>query len=341
MAARSPGGGRTAARRPRSRVLGQGGAAALAALAFVAAIAPSRRALADDAQALELAKNPFDAGQYAEAHARLSAILDPTLPPCDAGPSPTGHCHLTDLDLIERARALDAASLLALRRDSEADVLIGAILRRNPNYGPSPAMFPQEVIDRFTTVRLSLAAELRSILEQRELDEARKQLAARKAREAEEKWIAEIARLAARERWVEPNSRWIALVPFGIGQFQNGEVRLGILFAAGEAALGGASLVTVALVNRLAAINPNQPTYGNRPIDFPAINSQMSTLTAVNRVTFAAWGALTLAGIVQAEVAFVPERVTYHDRVIPPRPRIVPVVAPQAGGAVIGLAGTF
>ena len=304
-------------------------------------LAPCRRALADDAQALELAKSPFDAGQYAEAHARLSAILDPTLPPCDAGPSPTGQCHLTDLDLIERARALDAASLLALKRDSEADVLIRAILRRSPSYVPSPAMFPQEVIDRFTTVRLSMAAELRTILQQREIDEERKKDAARKAHDAEEKWIAEIARLAARERWVESNSRWLALVPFGVGQFQNGDVRLGVLFASGEAVLGGASLVTVAIVNSLASINVNQRTPQNQPVDIPALNSRIDTLTAVNRVTFAAWGALTLAGIVQAEVAFVPEKVTYHDRVIPPRPRVLPVVAPQPGGAVIGLSGTF
>ncbi len=292
-------------------------------------------------QAFELAKNPFDAGQYAEAHARLSALLDPELPPCDAGPSPAGRCHLGSPELIERARALDAASLLALKRDAEADVLIGNILRQNPSYTPSPAMFPQEVIDRFTIVRGTIAAELRAILQQREREAEQQRLLAQQARDAERKWIEDLERLAARERTVEPNSRWIALVPFGIGQFQNGDLRLGVFFAAGEAVLGGASLVTVAIVNSLASTNIGIRATTNQPVNVPALNANIITASRVNQVTFAAWGALTVAGIIQAQVAFVPEKVTFHERPIPPRPKLLPVASPVPGGAVLGVAGTF
>jgi hypothetical protein len=314
-------------------------AAGVAALAVVATLA--RQARADDAQAFELAKNPFDGGQYAEAHARLSALLDPGLPPCDAGPSPNGRCHLTNPELIERARALDAASLLALKRDVEADALIAAVLRANPSYQPSPAMFPQEVIDRFSTVRASIVADLRAILEQRERDEAQKRLAAQQAHDKEEAWIAELQRQASRERWIEPNSRWIALVPFGIGQFQNGDTRLGITFAVGEAALGGASLVSVAIVNSLASTNTSMHTSTDQSVDISALNAKMNAVVLVNRISFVAWGALTLAGVLQAEIAFVPEKVTYHDRPVPPRPKLVPVAAPVPRGAVFGLGGTF
>ena len=298
-------------------------------------------ARADDAQAFELAKNPFDTGQYAEAHARLSTLLDSDLPPCEAGPSPAGRCHLGSPELIERARALDAASLLALKHDAEADALIGNILRQNPSYTPSPAMFPQEVIDRFTMVRGTIAAELRGILQQREREAEQQRLVAQHARDAEQKWISDLERLAARERTVEPNSRWIAMVPLGIGQFQNGDIRLGIFFAAGEAALGGASLVAVAIVNSLASTNISLRSPTNQTVNVTALQANINTATLVNQVTFTAWGALTVAGVIQAQVAFVPEKVTFHDRPIPPRPKLLPTVTPVAGGAIVGLVGTF
>jgi hypothetical protein len=313
----------------------------LAALAAgLGLLATPRPARADDAQAFELAKNPFDAGQYADAHARLAALLDASLPPCEAGPS--GRCRLTSAELIERARALDAASLLALKRDAEADALIAAILRQNPDYAPSPAMFPQEVIDRFTSVRAGLAAELRAIVQQRAKDEAQKRLNAQKAREAEEKWIHDLQELAGTERRVDTNSRWLALVPFGIGQFQNGDMRLGITFAASEMLFGGASLVTTAIINSLAKTDVYAHTAAGQPVDVAALNTEIINASIVNRVAFIGWAAISIAGVIQAQVAFVPERVSYPRRSVPPRPKIAPIAAPlPGGGGVFGVGGTF
>jgi len=307
-------------------------ASTLVGLAALALAAPCR---ADDQQAFELAKNPFDAGQFAEAHARLSALLDPALPPCDAAAA-SGRCRVADPDLIERARALDAASLLALKREAEADAQIAKILRANPQYAPNPALFPQEVIDRFTTVRGTLRRELEEIAQQKARDELAKRVAAQKAREAQEKWIAALERQAAEEKRVQPNSRWMAMVPFGVGQFQNGDVRLGVAFAVGEVLLGGASLVSIVVVNKLASTD-----VGESAALIAQLNSQIRTASRVNQVTFAAWAALTVAGVVQAQVGFVPERTTTQKRPLPPRPQLSPVAAPVPGGAVLGLAGTF
>ncbi|APR88197.1 Tetratricopeptide TPR_2 repeat protein [Minicystis rosea] len=301
-------------------------------LAALVSAAPCR---ADDQQAFELAKNPFDAGQFAEAHTRLSALLDPALPSCESGTPAGGRCHIADPDLVERARALDAASLLALRREAEADAQIGKILRANPQYAPNTALFPQEVVDRFTMVRGALRPELEAIAQQKARDELQKRVAGQKAREAEEKWLAELERLAGEERRIEPNSRWIAMVPFGVGQFQNGDVRLGVVFAAGEVLLGGASLVTVAVVNRLAS------SFSVPNVDKNALSRQIKTVTTVNQITFAAWAAVTVAGVLQAQFGFVPERTTTVKRPIPPRPKIAPVAAPVPGGAIFGVTGTF
>jgi hypothetical protein len=332
MAARSKGGGR-----PRSR-WGLRLSAGAASLGLALTLA--RPCRADDAQAFELAKNPFDAGQYAVAHVRLAALLDPALPPCD-GATTAGHCRIVDPDLVERVRALDAASLLALKQEPEADAQIARILRQNPQYAPSPAMFPQEVIDRFTLVRGKLRAELEAIVEEREKEDLQKRKDAQKAREADEKWIADLVKLASEQPVVEKNSRWIALVPFGVGQFQNESVGLGVAFAVGEALFGGASLATVAIVQGFASTNINAKSPVNGTVNVDALNTNIRVATTVNRISFVGWAALTLAGVIQAQAAFVPERVTIKKRPIPPRPTVTPVAAPMPGGAIFGLAGTF
>ena len=201
-------------------------------------------------------------------------------------------------------------------------------------------MFPQEVIDRFTTVHGALRPELEAIAQSKARDELAKRVAAQKLHDAEEKWIAELQRLAGEERRVELNSRLIAMVPLGVGQFQNGDIRLGIAFAAGEALLGGTSLVTVAIVNKLASIHVSSGL-----VDTTKLNAKIRAAVIVNQITFATWGVLTVAGVIQAQVGFVPERTTLQKRLVPPRPTLapmpIPFAAPVPGGAVVGLTGAF
>jgi hypothetical protein len=290
---------------------------------------------ADDLGAFELAKNPFDAGRFAEAHARLSTLVDdPSLPPCDSAASATGRCRLSDPDLIERTRAMDAVSLLALKREAEADEQIKRVLRQNPQYAPNPALYPQEVIDRFTLVRGALRPELEAIEKQKARDEMAKRVAAQKAREAEEAWITELQKLAGEQTQVRTASRWIAMVPFGIGQFQNGDIKLGVTFAVGEVLFGGVALGTVAAMFKLSAITPSTS-------QVPAYNSQLRLVTTVNQIAFAGFAALVVGGIVQAQVAFVPEKATTVKRKLPPRPKLAPVASPLPGGAFLGVGGTF
>ena len=49
--------------------------------------------------------------------------------------------------------------------------------------------------------------------------------------------ITELERLASEELHVRHNSRWIALIPGGVGQFQNDQDALGWTLLGGEAAL--------------------------------------------------------------------------------------------------------
>jgi hypothetical protein len=303
------------------------GRRAAALLALAAALSP-RPARADDAQTLELGKNRFDAGQYEEAAKRFAAMLDPVAPACDKGSTQTT-CRLVDPDLVESARALYAASLLALKHPDEANVQIEKVLRQHHAYRPSPAMFPQEVIDRFTEVRTRLAPEFEAEARaQAERDQAQKI--------AQQKWIDELKRLAGTEKVVQVNSRAIALLPFGVGQFQNGDTALGVFFAVSEALAGGTAIAAGALESYYTGLDPT-----SNPV---ALTSRVDTSATVNRIAFGAWAGLTLAGIIQAQVGFVPERSFTRPRPVPPPPpppKVLPTVSFQPGGATVGLVGRF
>lgn len=312
---------------------------ALAAVAGLAALTTASWARADDVQEIEFGKSRFDAGRYEEAHARFAAMLDASLPSCDAAPS--GSCHITDPDLIERARALDAASLIALKRYPEADARIEAVLRQDPIYAPNPMLFPQEVVDRFTQVRARLRAELEKQSQARTKQARDRQVATQKLREAQEKWLAELERLASREKRVEVHSRWVALLPLGIGQYQNGNMSLGAFFSASEVLLGATTLVSAFLVASYGSVDRST-------CDRDCLNKEQWNINAaatVNRVAFGTWIAVTAAGIVQGELQFVPERITYRTRPLPPRPKLTPTVSPTVsflpGGFSVGLVGQF
>jgi tetratricopeptide (TPR) repeat protein len=306
------------------------------ALAGLAILLEAGRCCADDAQELELAKNRFNAGQYDEAHQQFSRLLEPSLPPCDKGPS--GACRLGDADLIERTRVLDAASLIALKRPGLADAQIEKVLRQNPAYAPSPALFPQEVVDRFTEVRGRLREELEKLAEQQAHEALKRRLSEQQAREAQEKWISDLQRLAGQERQIESSSRWVAMIPLGVGQYQNGDVRLGALFTTSEILLGATSLVSAVIVQGYSRFDSTRPCDA---VCYADLNSNISTAATVNRISFGALVGVALTGIIQAQVAFVPEKVTPRVRAVPPRPKVAPTVSMEPGRLGVGIVGSF
>ncbi|NUQ78144.1 MAG: hypothetical protein HUU21_31820 [Polyangiaceae bacterium] len=340
--------------RLRGRTVSRAGRVGLAVVTGLFIGSLTRAAGADEAQELELGKNRFDAGQYEEAVKRFTTMLDPSVAPCEkSAPKKSGRCRLTDKVLIERARAFAAASLVALGRIPEADAHIETIFRQNPTYAPNPALFPFEVIDRFTEVKARIRAELEAIARKEAEIALQKRLAEQKAEEDKRRWLAEIQRLAGQERVVQKNSRLVAAVPFGVGQFQNGSPGLGWFFAISEAVTGAAALTFAGVFSYYVSIDLTtiDPDTG-APVDRAALNSAMRTAATLNQVAFGTWAALTVAGIVQAQIAFVPEVVTTVKRPVPKPPptlderksapvSMVPVVSVVPGGAGLGVVGRF
>lgn len=311
---------------------------------IAAVLAWPRAARADDAAELEYARTRLDGGLYEEAMKRLNTILDPSLPPCDKGPS--GACRLTDPDLIERARSLAAIALVALGRTGEADAQIEKILRNNPSFVAGPPLFPIAVSDRFTAMRNKLKPELDKLLTTKAANEHAQLV----YEEQRKKWLEDVQRLASQETIVTPNSRWVALLPFGVGHFQNGNKTFGIFFAGLEAVTISGQLVTAAIVSKLESVDVTKPVDPDAPNpvlpNVPQLNSEIQAASTVNRVFFATWATAVVIDVVTAQATFVPETTTVRTRPIPAPPKPPPPVAsvsiaPTRGGAMIGVTGQF
>jgi hypothetical protein len=294
----------------------------LLAVSFTAA--PAR---ADDATELERAKSSYDAGRYAEGVERFREILNPA--------SPNG---LREPTAIERARAYYAACLIALGRTEEADAEIEKIIRNNPVYSPDPVAFPGKVVDRFIEIKSRFKGEIEAAFRARAAAEA---AAKAKVERQQREYIESLQQLARNETVVVRNSRWVAMLPFGVGQFQNGQEALGYTFLIAESALAVASVTTNVIHQQLweqyASANP-------ATVDFNKFESQMKTAYEVNVYTTAALALVTLTGILHAQLTFVPE--VRETRVRPqplptPPPSLMPKVGAGPSGFFLGLGGRF
>jgi hypothetical protein len=153
--------------------------------------------------------------------------------------------------------------------------------------------------------------------------------------------------MASEEVVIEPHSRLLALVPFGAGQLQNGEKTLGWTLLASEGALLATTGVLF-LVYRVDVTNASDAHAAGDQTREQGWIDRAKAARVANLVVNGVLGATALAGIVQAQVAFVSERRDKKVRAIPPAVTLAPLVAPVTGvaegtvrGGMMGVVGTF
>ncbi|MBK8258905.1 MAG: hypothetical protein IPK82_40380 [Polyangiaceae bacterium] len=305
------------------------------------------KARADDAQQFELLKGLFYAGQYEEVVQRVTILLDPSNPACatvEGAPTALQTCHIGDGVLQERLREMHIVALFGLKKQADADAVIEKLLRQNPAYSPEPGALPATVVERVREVKGRLQKELEDEARRRADEQRKNLLMGQKVAEEEKKWIEQLSKLAASETVIEKRSRVLTFVPFGVGQFQNGDTTLGTVFLATEALAAGAAIGFGAAHGFYAAVDPNgkDPVTG-RPVVLSELRQLVQVTALGNQIAFATWAALAVAGIVQANIAFVPEVRSVRERPIPKRPTVVvaPTAAPTTGGLTVGVVGTF
>lgn len=250
---------------------------------------------AGELEDFQAARNAYEVHDYPLAITRFEELV--------AG---TDHRLTSDALMLESRKYLGAAYVLVGRREAAASQF-ELLLEADDAYDLEPDDFPIEVLEVWA------AARERFLEERRRADEAR--LAAdRRAHELSV--IRDLVAFAERDVEIEiENSRWIAALPFGVGQFQNGDDGLGAFFLVAEgltvASLAG-TLAGYLYVLDLAQRAPPTSVFVRE--EAPGL---LTGLSIGNWTSIAAFGVLAIAGIVEAELTFHPTHVVRHRRVVP------------------------
>ncbi|HEX8796780.1 MAG TPA: hypothetical protein VF765_37770 [Polyangiaceae bacterium] len=292
----------------------------IAAVTVGVTLAPAARA--DAAADLEKAHNAYVARQYDEAEMRLRALLD----------AKTGT--LVDPDKVADARMYLAATLLAEKKNDEANALLEQLLIDRPDYQPDPLRVSLEAIDALTDARTRIRDKLAAIQAEkvRKAQEEKAKIEAERVKQQIR--VQQLEQLASTEIIEHPNSRLLAMVPFGAGQFQNGQTALGWTFLLSEGALAigsgiGAGFWYYYVQQTQAAVRDNTGTA-------PQYNQLAQTSSYVGDSLFAGFALLAVIGVVHAQLTFVPEKVEMRTRPLPPVS-----VTPTLGPGGLGLVGRF
>jgi len=269
--------------------------AALLSLLFALVSSP---AAADDFEDFERARAAYDAGNYPEAVERFTELVG-TDPP-RLGPGP----------IRLESRKFFAAALLFIGQRQAAYTQFVALLEEDPAYLIDATSFPHEIVELFEEVRTSIQAER----ERREQEVRERERAEREFQEAERIRLQaareRVLELAREETTVTLNSRWLAMLPFGVGQFQNRNNGLGITLAVVQGLSLGTAIVLYLSHVGLRDEMPNESTIDDARI----IESR---LRVGNWIANGVFLASYVVGVVDAQLRFVPERRTMRSRELP------------------------
>jgi hypothetical protein len=195
----------------------------------------------------ERGKNAFSRGEYGRAVELLRPLVTPEV-------------RLeTEGEIVQTHRMLGVASLFE-NKPEDARREFRKLLELRPDYRFDPLLDPPRVVDFFNLLVKDDEAELAVIDGKRKRRE--QELAVRRQKESE--------RLRTQQAVVvryERHSFAANFIPFGAGQFQNGQRRKGWLFFGAEAALGGASVAAFATNFGLFGIAPHRRCNVAQPID--------------------------------------------------------------------------
>ncbi len=166
---------------------------------------------------MDFAQNAYVYGDYEAVIRTITPLVDPDI-------------QLVGIDAQARAWELLGLAHLFLKHEEQARAAFTRLIKLDPERRLDPLVVPPAAIAFFEGIRASLAEEL-----QREREEF-----VRRQKEEEER--RRLANTVEVQKEIRRNSRLVAAMPFGIGQFQNGDAALGAAFLAGELAAIGLSV---------------------------------------------------------------------------------------------------
>lgn len=253
---------------------------------------------ADELSDFESARRNYERQNYTKAARGLESLVGGVVPRA-ANP----------VVRLEARKYLGATYLFLGKKDAAREQF-RLLLEEDPDYDIDPVAFPEAVVQAFQEVQKEGAADrarrdaLEAARRKRERSEEVEELIRRQQRNET------LEKLAAEQIVEKVNSRWIAAIPFGVGQFQNENRKLGIMFATTESAFLAAAVATFIGHNSLRDENP-------APSEIERASRVEKALRIGNWVSVGALLSFAVAGIVEAEVRFRPVIRTTRKRELP------------------------
>lgn len=261
---------------------------------------PDEPASAADIEAMTKARSTFEYGNYGTTAKILEGLI--------------AHGRFETAALRAEAYKLLGLSLVNLGKRSEAYSPFLELLLLEPDTEFDPFYVPPEAIELLGRVKKDAEPQLAPMRAQRRAEQESRKRAAdeeRRKREQDE----EQRRLAAQrpnvERRVVQREFWVSVLPFGIGQLQNGDRTLGIGLATSEVIAGAASAGSALLIEELRDTSTGK--FG------PGVYPLATRLNVVKWIGAGLFYGLWAFGAVHAAIRYQPEQ-HLEDRVISPEP---------------------
>ena len=273
----------------------------LRAAGFVIALAASsmpRLAAANELDAFQQALRAYDGQEYAVSATLLEALV--------GGEQP----RLQNRALVLESRKYLAASYLFLGRRADAAEQFVRLLREDPVYQLDPLAFPDEVQKAFAEARKTLEQERIEVEKQIKRAQSEATLKKKTASQEDRDNLNRLFAIAQTQQVERMHSRWVAMIPFGAGQFQNGDRAWGTFFAVSEGITAAVDIVSYFFHASLKGQNPAVEDLGEARF-------AESAFRFTNQVSFTLLVTLVIAGIIEAQVDYKPLEITSRPRPLP------------------------
>jgi tetratricopeptide (TPR) repeat protein len=271
--------------------------AATWAAAAVVCVLWSGGARANEFDQFQNARAAYDSLNYELAADLFSGLLE------DAAES-------DQRPLVLESRKYLAAAYLFLGRVEHGERQLELLLRADPNYVLDPLAFPREVHAAFARVSERLEREGEELAAERERMAAERDAERLADDKTRRQRLRRLTELAETERVQHLRSRWIAMLPFGIGQFQNGDDGLGLALAVSETALLTAG-VTLYVLHQDLPTNPAAQ-------DEDTVKALEPVYRIGNQVSMALFAVVAVTGIMDAQIRFKESFSEDRKRPLPP-----------------------
>jgi tetratricopeptide (TPR) repeat protein len=296
------------------------------AIAIVTVAARAGAQTVDEQAEFKKGRYAYEAKSYDDADALFRRMLDPQ----------TGTLH--DKGLVNEARMYWGATLIARGHKDEAIAQFDLLLTVDPGYEPDPTKFPLEVGNAFIDTQALYRKKAAALAEEMARRDKLRKEQEEAAKQAQVQRLKDLEILVGQEYVTAYHSRWVALLPGGTGQFQNGKSGLGYFFLSTESLLLAAGIVTVPIY--LVQLNDAHDASGSvqtQPIA-QAYTDRANEARIANLIFYGALAFTTIAGVIEAEISYVPDVTGVKPRKLPDLPGVSPDAKPPGTS---GLSWTF